>query len=752
MDRHRAHRERCGREQTARSMFKHLGGFVLALLLLCGTLSPSTARPPQAHADTIPDIGARASGTCYIENTWMIGSQSYFIVSNFTGDLAGAQPVSPLECLDHTAAEPTNTPATFEATVTAVNVQEGWVEYFVRITPPGVTDGHTIVNGALAGYQHVGGTVRVKREFVGGIELQKRSANTTLSDNNTCYSLQGATYGVYRDKACTALATTITTNADGRAQTGLVLVAGTYYVKETAAPAGYALDETVYPVVVAAGQTASVETTDMPQSNPLDLIVDKVDAETSLDLPLGSASLEGAEYTLRFFGGHYSTVEAAEASGEALRTWILKTDANGHVALNEAHKVSGDDFYTDAEGRNVLPLGTVLVQETKAPEGYLLDDTVQVVPITGEGTAASVNTYHKPTHAEHVKRGDFEFVKADGATMERLARVPFLVTSTTTGEQHVIVTDENGFVSTAADWNPHSAHTNASDAALIAPPSNNSSAQEHPYKVDEALLDPAAGVWFGRTTEGDEAPVDDSLGALPYDHYTVEELPCTATSGYELVRFELTISRNEHTIDLGTVDNEPHPPIILDTTATSLEGGKEVDGGEETKTRDTVQYDGARVGETYTLKGQLICATETTQEDYDAGAYSPLAQSEATFIADKTTGEQQLSFTVDTSNHAGHDIVTVEKLYRVNDDGSLPDDPVATHEDLTYEGQTVQVTEPPAPAEPPAKPAQPVATKTGDTLAHFWWVPLVLAGAAAGIILALRFGRKVTSTLHKQRR
>ena len=96
--------------------------------------------------------------------------------------------------------------------------------------------------------------------------------------------------------------------------------------------------------------------------------------------------------------------------------------------------------------------------------------------------------------------------------------------------------------------------------------------------------------------------------------------------------------------------------------------------------------------------------------------------------------------------------MTVEKLYRVNDDGSLPDDPVATHEDLTYEGQTVQVTEPPAPAEPPAKPAQPVATKTGDTLAHFWWVPLVLAGAAAGIILALRFGRKVTSTLHKQRR
>ena len=40
--------------------------------------------------------------------------------------------------------------------------------------------------------------------------------------------------------------------------------------------------------------------------------------------------------------------------------------------LPTAIRVSGDSFYTQ-DGKNVPPLGTLTVTETKAPNGYLLD-------------------------------------------------------------------------------------------------------------------------------------------------------------------------------------------------------------------------------------------------------------------------------------------------------------------------------------------------------------------------------------------
>lgn len=121
--------------------------------------------------------------------------------------------------------------------------------------------------------------------------------------------------------------------------------------------------------------------------------------------------------------------------------------------------------------------------------------------------------------------------------MERLASVPFRITSKTTGESHVLVTDENGMASTESSWTPHSQNTNKGTSA------------------DD-------GIWFGQDALGTQAPVDDNLSALPYDTYTVEELPCSANEGMVPVAFEITISRDKTTLDLGTVDNKPYTPEI----------------------------------------------------------------------------------------------------------------------------------------------------------------------------------------------
>ena len=192
----------------------------------------------------IPTVGSTATGTCYIGDTWNVNYpyQDYFHVNNFSGDLAGAITVQDFECLDPTAALPAHKNASYEATVTEVNAAGGYVEYYVRVTPPGATDGVTRPDGEhLSGYQHVGGKVRVYRAFTGSLELIKSSANQTITNGNGCYSLKGAVYGLYQNGAEIARKTT---DEKGYAKFENV-TAGNYDLKEITPPKGYALDKTV---------------------------------------------------------------------------------------------------------------------------------------------------------------------------------------------------------------------------------------------------------------------------------------------------------------------------------------------------------------------------------------------------------------------------------------------------------------------------------------------------------------------------
>lgn len=509
----------------------------------------------------------------------------------------------------------------------------------------------------------------------GKLKLKKASSNPGISDNNPCYSLEGATYGVYSDPGCTQQVGTLTCNASGDSNV-IDIAPGTYYVKETKAGKSYALDEGVHKVNVSGGQTATVNVTDAPQNDPADMLVAKVDAETGKASPLGAGTLAGAEFTVKYYDGFYTQ---ENLPGKATRTWVLKTDKDGSTGLLAAkldpstYFVSGDSFYTSADAkRYTLPLGTVSIQETKAPAGYLLSDsTVHLQQVTSNTSSEFVSTFVEPsedtpTVREQVKRGDIAFNKVHGEDMTGLAGVPFKITSKTTGESHIAITDANGILTTEASACPHTQNTNGNDAALNADGT-----------VDESRLSIDNGLWFSGSKDAQTA-ADDSKGALPYDTYTFEELRCSANDSLNLVKFEVTVSRDAYTIDRGTVDDNP---IEIGTTATDgADGDHKLLASNQAEIVDTVSYKGLKKGTEYELKGALMDA-ETGEALKDTAGKEIIAT--AKFTPKASSGKQKVKFKFDATLLGGHRAVVFERLYL---DGKIQ----ATHEDPEDEDQTVE--------------------------------------------------------------
>lgn len=514
----------------------------------------SISEPDQVvTVDADFDVPETASGKCYIGATWSV-HPAQFSISGFTGELEGCSGTG--SCSLPSAAAPSYTWADYSATLVSVDINAGIVTYDVTITPPGAASPNGPRNSlGLIGYQTVYFQAKVQKNFGGYLELKKVSENPSLSEGNSTYSLEGAIFGVY-DKNGNRVAQ-LQTDENGQSQRSPLLPVGTYTIKEEQAPAGFA-NTADKSIPIHAGSVTQSTISNTPQSCLIDLVLQKVDAETKVSSPLGSATLGGAQFQVSYYD-RYLTVpqlvqntltafmdgEEAQSNqlsipqswGNPVRSWIFETDEEGKIHFSKDYFVEGDDFYYDHEGSIVLPLGTVEIKEIKAPEGYLPVENTFVVSLNESGTEPHIENWEVIEISEQVKRGDLAFSKTRQGSMERLASVPFRITSKTSGESHVLVTDENGMASTESSWTLHSQNTNKGTSA------------------DD-------GIWFGQDALGTQAPVDDNLGALPYDTYTVEELPCSANEGMVPVAFEITISRDKTTLDLGTVDNKPYTPEI----------------------------------------------------------------------------------------------------------------------------------------------------------------------------------------------
>ena len=267
-----------------------------------------------------------------------------------------------------------------------------------------------------------------KVQSKGKLCIKKTSANPAITDNNPCYSLQGAEYGVYKTEAdAKADKNKVNTLTIGKYDSSekykdwsneIELDAGTYYLKETKNPKGYALNNSVVSVVVKANESSWIgsngEFKDYPQADPVGILLGKVDKETNKNKPQGSASLAGAEFTVKYYKGLYDS-DPAKSGQIPARSWVLKTDKDGFAYLDSDYKVSGDDFYMFGNIATI-PVGTITIQETKAPTGYFINNEVFVRKIEANGKDQYVSTYNQPTVNEKVIKFDIKKVQAGTST------------------------------------------------------------------------------------------------------------------------------------------------------------------------------------------------------------------------------------------------------------------------------------------------------------------------------------------------
>lgn len=482
----------------------------------------------------------------------------------------------------------------------------------------------------------MGTTPQGNSSFAGiDFEVVNRSANPVV--------VGGQTYAVGD------VVMTLTTDESGRASTGNdVLPYGTYEVRESATNESMLL--TWQGETVQVRQNGhSVAITAVNEVERGGLAVEKQDSVTG-STPQGDANFEGITFQIINNSRNPVMVEDQKYQpGEVCAT------------------IEVVDGIAQTENR-ALPYGTYEMQEVKPGEGYLhTDQTVRSFQIRQDGQV--IEFRDGGAAYNQVIRGDLQFIKVgEGgeANMGRFAKVAFKLTSQTTGESHIVVTDENGEVRTTTEWNPHSQNTNGNDGV-----------------EDETLWNDHAGTWFGLTTEGWMVDVQDEICALPYDTYTLEELPCKGNQGYELVKVpNITISRNNTTIYLGTIDDQFEGVPEIGTTAT-VDGEHVVEPAEEITLVDTVTYKNLKVGQTYKLSGILM--DKETGEPLLVNEQPVTAELEFTPISSE--GSVELAYTFDGSALAGKSVVVFEDLYQ-------DENVVASHADINDEGQTVTFGQP----------------------------------------------------------
>ena len=257
---------------------------------------------------------------------------------------------------------------------------------------------------------------------LGKLQIKKTSANTSITDNNSCYSLANAVYGVYKSESDAKndknRVSSLKTNENGWSNT-IELNADTYYLKEVTPPKGYALNSAINKITVTSGKTTQYGTNnelkDYPQSDPVRILLGKVDKETNKNKPQGSASLAGAEFTIKYYKGLYDS-DPAKSGQVPARSWVVKTDSDGYCRLDKAFVVSGDELYYASNGDATLPIGTITIQESKAPTGYFINNEVFVRKITTSGSVEGVNTFNMPKVNEKVIKFDIKKVQAGTST------------------------------------------------------------------------------------------------------------------------------------------------------------------------------------------------------------------------------------------------------------------------------------------------------------------------------------------------
>jgi len=277
-----------------------------------------------------------------------------------------------------------------------------------------------------------------KMEAKGYVKAVKQSSDSLLTSGNSCYSLEGARYGLYSDRNVseTTRVGTLTMDASGHSNT-VELAPGTYYAYELEAPKGYAKSTEIISFQIKSNETLLLQFEDIPHTQFIDLLLQKVDAETGKNVPQGAASLKGAQFQVCYYAGIWEEgVVPAKEGVTPAKTWVFETDDLGEIYFKDSYKISGDELYDS------LPLGTITIQEIVPSEGYLLNDTMFIRQIKMK-EALTVSTYSVPVVKEDPLK--VEVTKYQTDTTITLSGVVFRHTKPD-GTTEMVTTDVNGKV------------------------------------------------------------------------------------------------------------------------------------------------------------------------------------------------------------------------------------------------------------------------------------------------------------------
>lgn len=330
-----------------------------------------------------------------------------------------------------------------------------------------------------SGYQAIGGPVYLSYSFPapppkdGYFRVQKSSAKPDLTNGNSAYDLKGAKFSVW---SCNSVFTyedwankdtngnpkglswqgNFITLSDGSVRRQSFVDDGYTYIDESnigsvlkgkengrdyywyyeknssmmnvpvgsygvveedvAGIYGYSVNHTAKMFNITEGNTSSnpvtVSFTNTPTLDPVDVLLGKVDRETNVNRPAGSASLAGAEFTVKYYPTLTNNVNGLTPK----YTWVIITNERGVARIPQNQLPYITNQYGEREYG--LPIGTLTTQETKAPAGYLIDNTVHLRQIKMNGEGTGVETYNMPIIQEQVIRGGFKMQKVDKDTNE----------------------------------------------------------------------------------------------------------------------------------------------------------------------------------------------------------------------------------------------------------------------------------------------------------------------------------------------